>query len=193
MKAVFTCGGTGGHINPALAVARVLLERRPDSEILFVGAEDGMEATLVPREGFRLETLQISSYMRSLKPSAIRHNVRAALSIRRALKKADRIIRDFQPDVILGTGGYASYPMLHEGARLGIPTAVHESNAVPGLATKMVADKVDRILVSFADSRLGPTATRPVLSRSVCPYGRSSSSPAAPTPAALSASTRRRR
>ena len=153
MKAVFTCGGTGGHINPALAVARVLLERRPDSEILFVGAEDGMEATLVPREGFRLETLQISSYMRSLKPSAIRHNVRAALSIRRALKKADRIIRDFQPDVILGTGGYASYPMLHEGARLGIPTAVHESNAVPGLATKMVADKVDRILVSFADSR----------------------------------------
>ena len=98
MKAVFTCGGTGGHINPALAVARVLLERRPDSEILFVGAEDGMEATLVPREGFRLETLQISSYMRSLKPSAIRHNVRAALSIRRALKKADRIIRDFQPD-----------------------------------------------------------------------------------------------
>ena len=67
--------------------------------------------------------------------------------------KADRIIRDFQPDVILGTGGYASYPMLHEGARLGIPTAVHESNAVPGLATKMVADKVDRILVSFADSR----------------------------------------
>ena len=93
MKAVFTCGGTGGHINPALAVARVLLERRPDSEILFVGAEDGMEATLVPREGFRLETLQISSYMRSLKPSAIRHNVRAALSIRRALKKADRIIR----------------------------------------------------------------------------------------------------
>ena len=102
MKAVFTCGGTGGHINPALAVARVLLERRPDSEILFVGAEDGMEATLVPREGFRLETLQISSYMRSLKPSAIRHNVRAALSIRRALKKADRIIRDFQPDGILG-------------------------------------------------------------------------------------------
>ena len=135
MKAVFTCGGTGGHINPALAVARVLLERRPDSEILFVGAEDGMEATLVPREGFRLETLQISSYMRSLKPSAIRHNVRAALSIRRALKKADRIIRDFQPDVILGTGGYASYPMLHEGARLGIPTAVHESNAVPRMTS----------------------------------------------------------
>ena len=108
MKAVFTCGGTGGHINPALAVARVLLERRPDSEILFVGAEDGMEATLVPREGFRLETLQISSYMRSLKPSAIRHNVRAALSIRRALKKADRIIRLQDGKVIYD--GYAHDP-----------------------------------------------------------------------------------
>ena len=153
MKAVFTCGGTGGHINPALAVARVLLERRPDSEILFVGAEDGMEATLVPREGFRLETLQISSYMRSLKPSAIRHTVRAALSIRRALKKADRIIRDFQPDVILGTGGYASYPMLHEGARLGIPTAVHESNAVPGLTTELLEPFAGRIMVGFESCR----------------------------------------
>ena len=153
MKAVFTCGGTGGHINPALAVARVLLERRPDSEILFVGAEDGMEATLVPREGFRLETLQISSYMRSLKPSAIRHNVRAALSIRRALKKADRIIRDFQPDVILGTGGYASYPVVKCAAGMGIPTAVHESNMVPGLTTKMLEGSVDRIMVGFEECR----------------------------------------
>ena len=153
MKAVFTCGGTGGHINPALAVARVLLERRPDSEILFVGAEDGMEATLVPREGFRLETLQISSYMRSLKPSAIRHNVRAALSIRRALKKADRIIRDFQPDVILGTGGYASYPVVKCAAGMGIPTAVHESNMVPGLTTKMLEGSADRIMVGFEECR----------------------------------------
>ena len=82
MKAVFTCGGTGGHINPALAVARVLLERRPDSEILFVGAEDGMEATLVPREGFRLEKLQISSYMRSLKPSGITSGLRSPSAVR---------------------------------------------------------------------------------------------------------------
>ena len=122
MKAVFTCGGTGGHINPALAVARVLLERRPDSEILFVGAEDGMEATLVPREGFRLETLQISSYMRSLKPSAIRHNVRAALSIRRALKKADRIIRDFQPDVTCGSDSGCSRNTCGQGCAGGIRT-----------------------------------------------------------------------
>lgn len=153
MKVVFTCGGTGGHINPALAVAKILRQRRPDSEILFVGAEDGMEANLVPREGFRLETLRISSYQRSLKPAALWHNVKTAVNIRRSLRRADQIIRDFQPNVILGTGGYASYPMLHEGARMGVPTAVHESNAVPGLATKMVADKVDRILVCFAESK----------------------------------------
>ena len=79
MKAVFTCGGTGGHINPALAVARVLLERRPDSEILFVGAEDGMENRIVPREGFRLETLKISNYQRSFTPKAVWHNVTTLL------------------------------------------------------------------------------------------------------------------
>ena len=153
MRVVFTCGGTGGHINPALAVAKILRERKPDSEILFVGAEDGMEANLVPREGFRLETLKISNYLRSLMPSAMWHNVKTVVTIRRALNRANQIIRDFQPDVILGTGGYASYPMLRQGTKNGIPTALHEANAVPGLATRLVADQVDRILVSFAESR----------------------------------------
>ena len=132
--------------------------------------------------------------MRSLTPSAIRHNVRAALSIRRALKKADRIIRDFQPDVILGTGGYASYPDAPRRARsLGIPTAVHESNAVPGLATKMVADKVDRILVSFADSRSAYRDPYRVVARRDARAGGVRLHPPRATPAALSASTRRRR
>lgn len=153
MKVVFTCGGTGGHINPALAVAKLLRERRPDAQILFVGADDGMETDLVPREGFRIETVTISNYLRSLTPAALWHNVRALVIIRRALRRADQIIREFQPDVILGTGGYASYPMLRQGTKRGIPTALHEANAVPGLATKMVCDKVDRILVSFADSK----------------------------------------
>ncbi|MBQ7872083.1 MAG: UDP-N-acetylglucosamine--N-acetylmuramyl-(pentapeptide) pyrophosphoryl-undecaprenol N-acetylglucosamine transferase [Oscillospiraceae bacterium] len=152
MNVIFTCGGTGGHINPALAVAKILRERRPDSNILFVGS-DSMEADLVPREGFRLEQLSISNYLRSFKPSALWHNVKTVVGIRRALRRADEIIRDFQPDVIIGTGGYASYPTLARGAKRGIPTAVHESNAVPGLATRLVADKVDKILVSFAESR----------------------------------------
>ncbi|MBE6984263.1 MAG: UDP-N-acetylglucosamine--N-acetylmuramyl-(pentapeptide) pyrophosphoryl-undecaprenol N-acetylglucosamine transferase [Ruminococcaceae bacterium] len=152
MRVIFTCGGTGGHINPAIAVAKILRERKPNSEILFVGADDGMEMDLVPREGFRLETVTISNYLRSFKPSAICHNVQTVFTIRRALRKAKRIIEDFKPDVILGTGGYASFPILSMGTKMGVPTALHEANAVPGLATRMVCDKVDRILVSFAES-----------------------------------------
>ena len=153
MKVVFTCGGTGGHINPAIAVAKILRERKPEAEILFVGADDGMETELVPREGFRIETVTISNFLRSLTPSAMWHNAKALVIIRRALRRADQIIREFQPDVLLGTGGYASFPMLRQGAKRGIPTAVHEANAVPGLATRMVCDKVDKILVSFAESK----------------------------------------
>ena len=153
MRVIFTCGGTGGHINPALAVAKLLRERRPEAEILFVGAVDGMEANLIPREGFRLETLTIASYLRKFTPAAVWHNVRTAVQIRRALRRADEIIDEFQPDVILGTGGYASFPMLKQGTKRHIPTAVHESNAVPGLATRMVADQVDKILVSFEECR----------------------------------------
>lgn len=153
MRVIFTCGGTGGHINPAIAVAKLLRERRPDAQILFVGANDGMETRLVPREGFQIETITLRNYLRSFKPKAVWHNVRAMFLIQKALRRADRIIREFKPDVIIGTGGYASFPMLKQGAKRGIPTAVHEANAVPGLATKMVCDEVDRILVSFEESR----------------------------------------
>lgn len=152
MKVIFTCGGTGGHINPAIAVAKMLQERKKDAQILFVGA-DGMERELVPREGFRLEQVKVSSFRRKLTPAAIWHNVKTAVQIRQSLHKADRIISQFQPDVIVGTGGYASFPMLRQGVRRGIPTAVHEANAVPGLTTRMVADHADRILVAFAETK----------------------------------------
>ena len=152
MNVIFTCGGTGGHINPAIAVAKMLQARRPNSNILFIGAEDGMENKLVPREGFRLETVRISNFQRSLWPKGIWHNLKAAGAIIGALRQAGRLIDEFQPDVILGTGGYASFPALYAGAKRHIPTAVHESNAIPGLTTRMVANKVERILVSFEDS-----------------------------------------
>ena len=153
MKVIFTCGGTGGHINPAIAVARMLQERKPDAQILFIGAEDGMEKDLVPREGFRLETVKISNLQRRMTPAGILHNLVTGCRIVNSLRKAAKIIEQFQPDVIVGTGGYASFPALREGIRKGIPTAVHESNVVPGLATRLVADKVDRIMVSFEESR----------------------------------------
>lgn len=153
MRVVFTCGGTGGHINPALAVAKMLRERQPDSEILFIGAEEGMEKNLVPREGFRLETIKISSFQRRLTPKGIWHNLTTAVDIYGALRKVTGILKEFRPDVILGTGGYASFPALRQGARLKIPTAVHESNAVPGLATRLVMNHVDRILVCYEECR----------------------------------------
>ena len=153
MRVVFTCGGTGGHIYPAIAVAKLFRERQPGCEILFIGAEDGMENKIVPHEGFRLETLKISNYQRSLTPRAILHNVTTLCNMAGSLRKARRILREFGPDVIVGTGGYASYPALREGARLKIPTAVHESNAVPGLTTRMVEKRVSRVMVSFEESR----------------------------------------
>lgn len=153
MNIIFTCGGTGGHINPAIAVAKLLLERRPGTQILFVGAEEGMEKILVPREGFRLETLRISNYQRKWTPKGIWHNVRTAWNLCGAYRKADRLMEAFHPDVIVGTGGYASYPALREGARKGIPTLVHESNAVPGLTTRMAARSAERVMVAFEESR----------------------------------------
>ena len=153
MKVVFTCGGTGGHINPALAVAKMLRERKPACEILFIGAVDGMEQTLVPREGFRLESIKISNFQRKLTPKGIWHNLVTACDIAGALRKTSQILDQFQPDVIVGTGGYASFPALRQGARKKIPTALHESNAVPGLATRMVMDRVDRIMVCFEECR----------------------------------------
>ena len=153
MNVIFTCGGTGGHINPAISVAKLLQSRRPEAEILFVGAVEGMEEKLVPREGFALKTLEVSSYERKLTPRAIWHNLKNVYNLRRSFRKADAIIRDFKPDVIVGTGGYASYPMLRQGAKRGVPTAVHEANAMPGLTTRMAADSADRIMVCFEESR----------------------------------------
>lgn len=153
MNVIFTCGGTGGHINPAISVANLLKERLPGSQILFIGAEDGMEKDLVPRAGYALETIRISNFQRKLTPAGVWHNLTTACHMASSMQKAKRIIRDFRPDVIVGTGGYASYPALRMGAKLGIPTAVHESNAVPGLTTRMVAKHVTRIMVSLADSR----------------------------------------
>ena len=152
MNLVFTCGGTGGHINPAIAVAKMFRERYPDCNILFIGG-DGMEQQLVPREGFKIETLKVAGFQRKLTPKALWHNGVTALQLAGSVRKARNILREFKADAVIGTGGYASFPALREGARLGIPTLVHESNAVPGLATRLVADKVDRIMVAFEDCR----------------------------------------
>ena len=153
MNFLFTCGGTAGHINPALAVAGILRDRMPDCGILFVGANGKMETDLVPRAGYDIVTVEVTNIHRSLKPSEIAYNFRSLHNARQATKDARKIIEDFKPDIAIGTGGYVCYPVLKAAAQLGIPTIVHESNAVPGLTTKMLAGAVDRILVGFEESK----------------------------------------
>ena len=155
MNVIFTCGGTGGHINPAIAVANIVKERDPSANILFVGAKGGMEEELVPKAGFELVGLPASSFSRKLTPKGIAHNVSGVFKIVSALTRVRKVIKDFKPDVIVGTGGYASFPALYVGGKMGVPTCVHEANAVPGLATRLVADQVDKILVCFPESGKG--------------------------------------
>ena len=152
MNVIFTCGGTGGHINPAIAVANILKERDPNNRILFVGASGGMEEELVPKAGFELVGLPASSFSRKLTPKGIAHNISGVMKIVSALTRVWKVIKEFKPDVIVGTGGYASFPALFVGGKMGIPTCVHEANAVPGLATRLVADQVQKILVCFEES-----------------------------------------
>lgn len=152
MNIIFTCGGTGGHINPAIAVANFMRERHPDCKILFVGAKGHMEEQLVPRAGYDLKCLNVSGLIRSKKIGQLIKNVQILLDTAIAVSDAKKIIEEFKPDVILGTGGYACFPMLSAGASMKIPTCIHESNAIPGLTTKMVARRVDKVLIAFAES-----------------------------------------
>ena len=153
MKVLFTCGGTAGHINPALGVAGRIRELHPDVEILFVGAKGQMETELVPREGYALETVTITNLHRSLRPADIRHNLATMKNVLTSQQEAKAILRDFAPDVAVGTGGYVCYPVLKAAHAMGVPTAVHESNAVPGLTTKMLEGVVDTVMVGFEESR----------------------------------------
>ena len=153
MKILFTCGGTAGHINPAIALARLFQSRHQDCQVLFAGADNGMERTLVPHEGYELRTVHVNTIHRAWKWKDIKHNVMTVVTLPQARRQARAILDDFQPDLVVGTGGYASYPVVKEAARRGIPTAVHESNAVPGLTTKLLSKVVDRVMVGFEDSR----------------------------------------
>lgn len=152
-RVIFTCGGTAGHVNPAIALAQLMHERDPETKFLFVGAERGLEKDLIPKAGYDFRTVHISSFHRSLKPREIRHNVISVMNLMRAPREARAILRAFSPDVVIGTGGYASFPMVKAAAKAGIPTAVHESNMVPGLTTEMLEPFADRILVGFEACR----------------------------------------
>jgi len=152
MNLIFTCGGTGGHINPAIAVADMMKQRHPDCNILFIGATGHMEEKLIPQAGYELQCLPASGLSRKKSLAALKQNLHAIKCVFSAIESCKRIFLDFEPDVILGTGGYASFPALYAGSTMGIPTCVHEANALPGLTTQMAATNANRVLVAFEES-----------------------------------------
>ncbi len=152
MKILFAAGGTGGHINPALAVAGEIRERYPDAEILFVGTKDKMEAKLVPNAGFDFTTIKISGFQRKISVENIFRNIKTVWYLLTCNSKIKKILRSFNPDVVVGFGGYVSGPVVRMAAKMGIPTAIHEQNAYPGITNKALAKVVDRVMLTAEEA-----------------------------------------
>lgn len=149
MRVLVSGGGTGGHINPALAIADKIKKESPDSVVEYVGTQRGLEATLVPKAGYKIHYIKVKGFKRSLSLD----NVDAAIKAFTSVAAAKRIIKQFKPDIVVGTGGYVCWPVLKAAAKMGIPTLVHESNAFPGVTTRMLSKYVDKILLGFEESK----------------------------------------
>lgn len=151
-KILIATGGTGGHINPALAVAGYIRENFPQAEILFVGTAVKMEAQLVPQAGFDFKTIDIQGFSRDINFSGLKTNIKTVLKLIKSSSQAKKIIKDFQPDVVVGFGGYVSGPVLKTACKMGIPCAVHEQNAFPGVTNKTLAKKVDCVMLTAKEA-----------------------------------------
>ena len=148
MRVIIAAAGTGGHINPGLAIANKIKEEEKDSEIIFIGTTRGLENDLVPRSGYKLKT--IDAYGLSKKISL--DNLKKMYKTFKGYGEAKKIIKDFKPDVVIGTGGYICGATISAAHNLGIPTLLHESNAFPGKAVKISARRCNTILVSFKEA-----------------------------------------
>lgn len=144
-KFILSGGGTGGHIYPAIAIANELKLRFPDAEFLFVGAKDKMEMQKVPQAGFQIKGLWIAGLQRKITLQNMMFPVKLADS----LWKAKQIIKEFKPDVVIGTGGFASGPLLKMASMMGIPTVIQEQNSFPGITNKLLSKKADAICVAY--------------------------------------------
>ena len=152
MRVLMTGGGTAGHINPALAIAAKIRQEQPDAEILFVGAKGRMETRLVPAAGYRIETVAVQGFQRRLTLKNIGRNVSAAYHAVTAQAASAKILREFRPDIAIGTGGYVSGPVLRKAAKMGIPVLVHESNAFPGVTVKMLSKYAAAVLIAAKEA-----------------------------------------
>lgn len=150
MKIMFVAGGTGGHINPAIAVANEVKRLEPNAEILFVGTEGRMETRIVPNAGFELKTLKMNGFSRNMSLSGIKQNLETAYLTLKASSDAKKIISEFEPDVVVGFGGYVTGPVVRTAVKMGVKTAIHEQNAFPGVANKALAKLVDKVMLTSA-------------------------------------------
>ena len=147
MKILFTGGGTAGHINPAIALAQYFKKNEPNSEILYVGANSGMESRLVPEEGIDFKGITISGFSRKISLEGFKKNLTTLKNIFLASKESKKILKEFKPDICIGTGGYVCGPVLRMASKMKIPFIIHDSNSFPGLTTKLLAKKASKVLV----------------------------------------------
>ena len=153
MHILFAGGGTAGHINPALAIAGYIREKHPDAHISYIGTPDKLEAKLVPEKGYNFRTIVVAGFQRKLTLKNVARNASAIRKMFTSSIEAKKILKELQPDVVIGTGGYVSGPVLREAARLGIKTAIHEQNAFPGVTTKMLASKVNEVMLAMPEAQ----------------------------------------
>lgn len=152
MHILFAGGGTAGHINPAIAVAGYIRNRHPDAVVSFIGTKAGLEARLVPEAGYDFYTIDVAGFQRKLNFTNLKRNLAALRKVFVSSAQAKRLLTELQPDVVVGTGGYVSGPVLREAAKLGLRTAIHEQNAFPGVTTKMLAPMVNTVMLAMPDA-----------------------------------------
>ena len=149
MKVIIAAAQTGGHINPGIAIANKIKKENKNAEVLFIGTPNGIENDLVPRAGYELKTIEAYGIERKISFN----NIRKLFKTIKSLKNARRIIKEFKPNIVIGTGGFICGPVLMEAYKLKIPTIVHESNSYPGIATKLLSPKVSTVLVAFEEAK----------------------------------------
>ncbi|MCD7890888.1 MAG: UDP-N-acetylglucosamine--N-acetylmuramyl-(pentapeptide) pyrophosphoryl-undecaprenol N-acetylglucosamine transferase [Ruminococcus sp.] len=152
MRVLMACGGTGGHINPALAIADIIKTKYPDAEFLFAGTPNGMEAKLVPQAGYKLEIIKVAGFQRRLSLKNIGRNIKAVSYLATSGSRAKEIVKSFNPDIAIGTGGYAAGPVIRKAARMGVKTAIHEQNAYPGVTNNLLAKEVDHVMLTVIEA-----------------------------------------
>ena len=152
MRVLISCGGTGGHINPGLAIADIIKKKYPDAEFLFAGTPKGMESKLVPQAGYKMEPIKVAGFQRRISIENIGRNAKAIAYLATSGRRAKEIIEGFKPDIAIGTGGYAAGPVIRKAARMGIPTAIHEQNAYPGVTNRLLSKEVDYVMLTFEEA-----------------------------------------